>query len=129
MRNILALAFLLATICAASAENSSYPSRSIAVTATGTGTTSASATLPATPGNTTYICGFQATSAGTTAGTITITNTVTTLNYTLAGTAPIVVNFQPCIPSNAPGTTVVVSGAFTGGTASSVNCYGYQYLN
>jgi len=87
----------------------------------------------------TYICGFAATAGGATAAAtvnLTVTNFVTgtmTYNYgaqTGAGvpTAPLVVNFTPCLPANAVNTTIVVSmpSLGTGNTNAAVNAWGYQ---
>src|SRR5262245_46332000 len=87
----------------------------------------------------TYICGFAATAGGATAAStvnLTVMNIVTgtmTYNYganTGAGvpTAPLVVQFNPCLPATGPSTTIVVSmpSLGTGNTNASVNAWGLQ---
>jgi hypothetical protein len=102
----------------------------------------ATATLAAS-GNankTTHICGFSITSAGSTGAAVvspTVTNVVTgTQTYTYAsvagvtlGNAHLTVVFNPCLPANAPGTTIVVSmpSLGTGNTNATVNAWGFQY--
>lgn len=111
--------------------NSTYPAGAIAVTNSATGSTAAVATLPASPGRTTYICGFQSTTgSATTAGTVVVTGTVSgSLNYTLNGNAPLIVPFTPCVPATGVNTTIVVTGAYTTGAASSLTANGYQTLD
>jgi len=88
---------------------------------------------------TSYICGFAATAGGATAAAtvnLTVTNVITgtmTYNYgAQAGagipTAPLVVQFSPCIPATGPSTTIVVSmpSLGTGNTNASVNAWGFQ---
>jgi hypothetical protein len=100
----------------------------------------ATATLPATQGRFTYICGFSITSSGST-GALVVSPTVTnviggTMTYTytsVAGVtlanAPLEVTFTPCIPSTAVNTTIPVSmptlGA--GNTNATVSAWGYQW--
>jgi hypothetical protein len=100
----------------------------------------ATATLAAGGANrTTYICGFAATSGGATAAAVvnlTVTNIVTgTMSYTYGAntgagvpTAPLVVQFNPCLPANAANTTIVVSmpSLGTGNTNAAVNAWGFQ---
>ena len=87
----------------------------------------------------TYICGFAATAGGATAAStvnLTVMNIVTgtmTYNYganTGAGvpTAPLVVQFNPCLPATGPSTTIDVSmpSLGTGNTNASVNAWGLQ---
>lgn len=111
--------------------NSDYPAGAIAVGNSGTGTTAAVATLPASPGRTTYVCGVDISSITTTAGTVTIAGVIGgTQNIVLPATAgPIIVPMTPCFPATGPNTTIVVTGAFTAGTAAAINARGYQVLD
>jgi len=99
----------------------------------------ATATLAAAVGKVTYICGFQATSGGATAAavvTLTLTNiTGGTMSFTYGGntgagvpTAPLIVPFAPCIPANAPNTTIPVSmpSLGAGNTNATVSAWGFQ---
>jgi hypothetical protein len=100
----------------------------------------ATATLPATQGRYTYICGFAATGGGATAAAVvnlTVTNVVGgTMTYTFGSVAgvgvpdsPLVVNFTPCVPTTGVNTTVVVSmpSLGAGNTNAAVNAWGYQW--
>jgi hypothetical protein len=100
----------------------------------------ATATLPATQGRYTYLCGFSITSSGSTGALVvspTATNLVggtATFTYTsIAGVtlanAPLVVNFTPCVPANAVNTTIPVSlpSLGAGNTNATVNAWGYQW--
>jgi hypothetical protein len=118
-------------------QTSQYPSGATPETISATGTTGATtATLAATSGKTTYICGFSiranATAAAT--GNATVTGTITgTLNFT-QWTAPnasgLGINeqvFTPCIPASATNTTIpVVSAAPGSGGVVSVTAWGYE---
>lgn len=129
---IAVLAIVLATAAAfAQTNNSTYPAGAVAVTASANGTTAAVATLPASPARTTYICGFQSTTgSATTAGTVVVTGTLGgSLNYTLNGNAPLIVPLSPCVPATGVNTTIVVTGAYTTGAASSLTATGYQTLD
>lgn len=99
----------------------------------------ATATLAATAGKTTFICGFQATAGGATAAAVvtgTVTNIITgTMSFTYGAntgagvpTAPLVVPFNPCVPASAVNTTIVVSmpSLGTGNTNATVSAWGYQ---
>ena len=99
----------------------------------------ATATLPATAGKTTYICGFSITSSGSTGALVvspTVTNLVSgtaTFTYTSAAgvtvaNAPLVVPFNPCLPASAANTTIVVSmpSLGAGNTNTTVNAWGYK---
>jgi|RhiMetdeSRZDD1v2_1073273.scaffolds.fasta_scaffold165827_3 hypothetical protein len=87
----------------------------------------------------TYICGFAATSGGATSAAVvnlTVTNVITgTQTYTYGAntgagvpTAPLVVQFSPCLPATGPSTTIVVSmpSLGAGNTNASVNAWGFQ---
>jgi hypothetical protein len=113
------------------------------VTNSATGTTgSVAATLPAQANKTTYICGFTVTFSNPTAATnvtVAVTNTLGgTLSFqrqvlAAAATVPppqdLSVDFNPCVPANAPNTTIVVTqpGLGAGATGTSVAARGYQY--
>lgn len=105
------------------------------ITGNATGTTGAVVgTLASATGKYTYICGFSASAIGGTAtiGPITIANTVgSSLVYHIASTASgntLAVNFNPCIPANAPATAITVTTTANGtATAVDVNSWGYQY--
>jgi hypothetical protein len=99
----------------------------------------ATATLAAVGNKTTFICGLAATGGGATAAAVvnlTVTNVVTgTMTYTFGAntgagvpTAPLVVQFNPCVPANATNTTIVVSmpSLGTGNTNAAVNAWGFQ---
>lgn len=116
---------------------SGYPNAATAETASATGTTLATAaTLAASVGKTTYICGFSiranATAAAT--GNSTVAGTITgTLNFT-QWTAPLASGigitemiFTPCVPASTTNTTIVVTSAAPGsGGTVSVSAWGYQ---
>jgi hypothetical protein len=100
----------------------------------------ATATLPAVASKTTYICGFTATGGGATAAAtvnLTVTNIVTgTMTYNFgvpagvdAPATALNVVFNPCMPANAIGTTIVVSmpSLGAGNAHASINASGYQY--
>jgi hypothetical protein len=149
MRKLFAAAAVLAALisCAlaqSSGFNPAYPPRAVAISAASgnVAAATATATLAASPGTTTYICGFSATGGGSTAAAVvnlTVTNVVTgTLTYTFGAntgagvpTAPLVVPFVPCVPANAQNTTIVVSmpSLGTGNTNAAVNAWGYQFPN
>lgn len=99
----------------------------------------ATATLSASAGKITHICGFSITSSGATAAAVvapTITNVVTgTMTFTYStvagaavGNAPLVVSFSACIPANAAATTIVVSmpSLGAGNLNTTVNAWGFQ---
>jgi hypothetical protein len=108
-------------------------------TFSGADTTTAAATLAGVASKTTYICSFTVTGLGATAATpvtVTVATLIgsTTLSYTYffpAGAAvpsqPLVINYSPCIASNAVNTaiTITVPGA-AGNTATQINATGYQ---
>jgi hypothetical protein len=117
-----------------------YPIGATPVSASATGTTLATAaTLPAVPGQTTYICGFsiRAVATATTTGNATVTGTLGgTLNFThfipqistAAAAAPLEPPLGPyCLPAIAINTTIVVTSAAPGsGGVVSVTVWGYQ---
>lgn len=99
----------------------------------------ATATLAATVGKVTYICGFMVTSSGSTAATVvsgTVTNIITgTMTFTYASVAgvtlanaPLVVPFTSCIPAATPNATIPVTlpSLGAGNTNASVSAWGYQ---
>jgi len=147
MRKLLVLLLLLVAT-AAQAQNPvatpggslmPYAVTGIAASSGNVAAATATATLPAIQGRFTYLCGFSATATGATAGAA-VSLTVTgvnggTLTYTYASatgaavmSAPLVVPFNPCVPSSAANTAIVVSmpSLGTGNTNASVNAWGYQ---
>lgn len=99
----------------------------------------ATATLAGTTGVTTYITGFDVTSAGATAAsvvTLTVTGTISIdLAYTVvcvAGAttpnAPLSIRFPMAVPAINPNTAIAVSlpALGTGNTNATVVAYGYQ---
>lgn len=124
-----------------SAPAGPYPSGATPITAASgnVAAATATATLAATSGKTTYICGFTATAGGATAVAtvdLTVANVVTgtmTFSYSAAATAnspspPLVVPLNPCIPANAVNTTIVVTlpSLGAGNAHAAVNAWGYQ---
>lgn len=117
---------------------SQYPGGAVPLTVTNTGTTGATAaTLAASAGGLkTYICGFSiranATAAAT--GNSTVAGVITaTMNFTqwtapnASGLGVTEMIFNPCIPSSAVNTGVVVTSAAPGtGGVVSVSAWGYQ---
>jgi hypothetical protein len=99
---------------------------------------SAVATLTATTGKRTWICGFSVQAMGATAGAavaLAITGLGGTFTYTyLAPTgvtvnAPIAVPFSPCLPALSLSTNVVVTlpALGAGNTNASVSAWGYNF--
>jgi hypothetical protein len=117
-----------------------YPSGATPLIETATGTTAGTtATFPATPGRTNYICGFTVSpGSAATAITITITTTGLTANMSLSVGAPvtavgttgtiITVPISPCVPASASNTAItVVAGALgTSGVGQAVNAWGFR---
>lgn len=113
-----------------------FPNSATPLTATGIGTTAATtATLTASASKFTYICGFTISADATTAlaAAATVTGTVTgSLNYIQnvgAATAAGILTqtFNPCIPSSAVNTAIVVTSAAAGLAGNTaVNAWGYQ---
>jgi hypothetical protein len=100
----------------------------------------ATATLPATPGRYTFICGFSITSAGSTGAAVvaptvtsvvggTMTYTYTTVAGATLANAPLVVSFTPCVPATAANTTIPVSvpSLGAGNTNTTVSAWGFQW--
>jgi hypothetical protein len=100
----------------------------------------ATATLPATPGRYTYICGFSITSAGSTAAAVvspTVTSVVGgTMTYTYTSVAgvtlanvPLIITFTPCLPAATANTTIPVSmpSLGSGNTNTTVTAWGFQW--
>jgi hypothetical protein len=150
MQRLLAAVLIWAAMvsCAlaqSSGFNPAYPPRATAVAAVSSGadTTTASASIPAAPGQTSYVCGFTVSGLGATAGT-NVTVTVGPLAtagsnfsypYVFAAGATLLntmlaVSYLPCIPANAQNTaiTVTVPGA-AGNTSTNINVQGYQFPN
>lgn len=120
---------------------SQYPVGATAITASSANVANASAvaTLAGVSAKTTYICGANITSAGSTAAAVvtpTIVGTITgTLNFTYAtvagatlANAPYIVKFAPCVPASAVNTAIVVTlpALGAGNTNATVNAHGYQ---
>lgn len=120
--------------------NAPYPSGSTAITATSGNVAAASAvaTLAKVAAKTTYISGFQVTGAGATSGlpvTVTVVGVITgTLSFTYTAVAgvllanqPLIVKFDPPIPSSAVNTDIVVTCPTlgTGNTNNTVNAQGF----
>lgn len=111
----------------------------IQVATSGSGANSSvSCTLPAVPGKTNYITGFDVTGSGATAGsvvTVTLNGCVGgTLSYTLAVVAGVLLPNQPLViefpePLQATGPNVAINvtcpGLGAGNTNNTVNVYGY----
>jgi hypothetical protein len=142
IRNSAAIIALLPALAspALGGGNAGYPIGATPIAVSTTGTTAATAvTLPAVPGQTTYLCGFSIRSTATvgSAGTATVTGTSSgTLNYThwsgpvASGGAlvPVEPSFGPdCIPASAINTTITVTSAAPGGGGVvSVTAWGFQ---
>lgn len=120
---------------------SQYPATATPITASSANVANASAvaTLAASATKTTYICGLNITSGGSTAAALvtpTVVGTITgTLNFTYGTVAgatlsnvPVTINFSPCIPGSAINTAVVVTlpALGAGNTNATVNATGYQ---
>jgi hypothetical protein len=93
---------------------------------------SVSATFTGAPGRFTYLCGFTVTSVGATTAanlTLTISGVPTTMSYAYidpsSGQGFLGATFQPCIPSTAVNTNIVVTKpAATNTVLSAVNAWG-----
>lgn len=147
MRIFLAAIIWLAALASAFAQtgvggNSTYPPGAIALSASSgnVAAATATATLAATPGRTTYICGFTVTAGGSTAAAtvnVTVTNTpggTLTYNYSTstgvdAPSAPLPVVYSPCVPASAQNTAIVVSMPTLGAANAhaAINASGYQF--
>jgi hypothetical protein len=119
---------------------SDYPAGAIPVDGDSgvTGNAAAVATLPAAAGKTTWITGFEITSAGATAAavvTVTVAGLTVPMHYvyvTAAGAAignqPLIVEFPKPVPASGPNTaiTVTLPALGAGNTAAAVTAHGYQ---
>lgn len=120
---------------------SAYPAGATAITASSANVANASAvaTLSGVALKTTYICGANITSGGSTAAALvtpTVVGTITgTLNFTYAtvagatlGNTPLTLRFSPCVPASAVNTAIVVTlpALGAGNTNATVNAHGYQ---
>lgn len=120
---------------------SAYPAGATAITASSANVANASAvaTLSGVALKTTYICGANITSGGSTAAALvtpTVVGTITgTLNFTYAtvagatlGNTPLSLRFSPCVPASAVNTAIVVTlpALGAGNTNATVNAHGYQ---
>lgn len=128
------IAVLFSLLCALPAfgQTATLQQRAVVVTGNATGTTGAVvATLPATAGLTTYICGFHIDSTGSGAfGPITLAGIVNG-PMVFQGTAGANNNpnqtFWPCLPATAANTTITITTTADGtATAVDVNSWGYQ---
>lgn len=123
-------------------STSDYPAGATPITASSANVANASAaaTLAGVATKTTYICGFNITSAGSTAAAVvtpTISGTITgTMNFTYATIAGVTL-MNPvlsqnmggrCIPASAANTAIVVTlpALGAGNTNATVNAWGYQ---
>lgn len=121
--------------------SSQYPTGATIITAASgsVAATIAVATLAANAVKTTYITGFEITSAGATAAAVfvvTVTGTITgTLTYVYSsvagvtsGNIPLIVEFPSPIPSSAVNTAIVVTlpSLGVGNTNAAVVAHGYQ---
>lgn len=100
---------------------------------------SAVATLAGAASVTTSICGFQVTAGGATAAAV-VTGTITgtiggTLSFTYGSqtgagipTAPLVVQFNPCLPASAVNTSIVLTlpALGAGNTNATVSAWGVR---
>jgi hypothetical protein len=111
-----------------------YPSNAIPITGNATGTTGAVVgTLAASPGRTTWICGFDVSAIGGTAavGPITVAGLVgSSMVYQIASSAGGVTlnrTYTPCIPASAVNTAITITTTADGtATAVDVNSWGFQ---
>jgi hypothetical protein len=142
IRNVGAgIAILLALASQALAAGfGGYPIGATPIAASATGTTAATAaTLPAVPGQTTYLCGFSirananaaitanVTVAGMLGGTLSFALYIP-LNTSAIGIAPLEPTLGAyCLPASAANTPIVITSpaAGTGGVVS-VSAWGYQ---
>lgn len=134
----LGLWILLAPLYAIAQSVVGIPPGAEYITNSTTGTTGAVVgTLSAQSGRTTYICGFAATSGGTTTpttGDLTITGTIGgTLHFAYSsGSATaqgaLGVPFPQCVPGTGPNTAIVVTvpANGTGTTESAISVWGYH---
>lgn len=149
LRLIAPLLFLLAALAPADAQVIACPNPFVAagkqcvpISASATGSTGAiTATLAASAGKTTYLCGVTFTGTNATAANVSTSVTVTgtiggTMNFgfpTLAAGAaipnqlPLNVSFNPCIAAAALNTSIVVNGPAlgAGSTLTTVAAWGY----
>jgi hypothetical protein len=138
---LLAAVFWLAALGTALAQSPPPGPGGIPVTASSgnVAAATATATLAAATGKVSYICGFSITSSGSTGAAVvspTITNLITgTMTFAYASVAgvtlanqPLIVPFTPCLPANAPNTTIPVSmpSLGAGNTNATVNAWGLQ---
>lgn len=110
-----------------------YPTGAIPIVAAGSGTTGATVgTLPAFPGRTTYICGFDVSAIGGTAavGPIIMAGPSASFTYQGSSSASGVTlsrTFTPCIPAVTLNTAITVTTTADGtATAVNVNAWGFQ---
>jgi hypothetical protein len=140
IRNVVAIASLLALASPAFGAWSGYPVGATPIAVSTTGTTAASVTLPAVPGQTTYICGFSiranataaitgnATVSGTLGGTLNFVQYTPATGGTIA-MSPVEPTFGPyCLPATAANTVIVITSAGNGGGGGgiSVTAWGFQ---
>ena len=128
---------LVISLLASPAFAQTFPLNAIPVTATATGTTGATtATLPASPLLTTYICGFAIDANATAAvtGMATITGTITgTMNFNqfvaplASSIGSVNRSFNPCIPASSINVAIAVNSIAPGsGGTVSVTAWGFQ---
>lgn len=120
--------------------SSSFPAGATPVLASAKGANAAiGATLPAAPGKTTYVTGFEITGGGATVGGVveatlagllggTASYVVGAVAGVLAANPPILVRFVPPLPASAPNTALVLSvpALGLGNSLSAAVIHGYQ---
>lgn len=138
-RLLIPLVFLLLALTAASAQHPGlFGGTPITAASGNVANANAVATLAAVPNKTTYICGFSATSSGSTGAavvTLTVVGVITgTMSFTYTtvagvtlGNTPLVVNFSVCMPASALNTAIVITlpALGAGNTNATVTAKGY----
>jgi hypothetical protein len=129
-----------AQVVSGTATGTGYPAGSTPLEAGAAGTTAGeTATLAASPGQFTFLCGFSySAGSATTAITTTVTTAGLASNFTLSVGAPatavgvtgntVVHPISPCVRASAVNTAVTVSGSALGtaGVNQYVNAWGYS---
>jgi hypothetical protein len=136
---LLVLAFIAPAAAQVTGGGTTFPGLPVSNSSGNVAAATATATLPAAAGKITSICGFAATAGGATAAAVvnlTVTNvTGGTMTYTFGAntgvgvpSAPLAVQFSPCLPANASNTTIVVSmpSLGAGNTNAAINAWGFQ---
>lgn len=138
---LLALLALASVSHAQFAGNTTYPPGAIPLQSSSGNVAAANAvaTLPASQGRITYVCGVIATSAGSTAGAVvnptivgTLGGTMTFVYTTITGATlanpNLFIGFNPCVPGSAVNTAVVFTlpNLGAGNTNAAVSAWGYS---